>query len=219
MAGSLKNIIQTRAFISLVTLFIRSYTRTLRYHIKNEAGWRRLIENGEAVFFCGWHQQIFPIIRPFARFSGFRPAVMISQSRDGEFISGVALKVGWEVVRGSSSRGGRTAMSAMIRHINRNGMAAHLLDGPRGPMGKVKAGAVKIAQETGAKVVPFHVDARSAWHARSWDRFMIPRPFSRVTLVFGKPITFERTRNRLDFESQRQYLEHILQPGLVRPKR
>ena len=88
---------------------------------------------------------------------------MISQSRDGDLISGVANKTGWHTPRGSSSRGGKKAMVAMIEHLLTYKFGCHILDGPRGPIGKVKSGVIKMAQEVDALVVPFYVSADNAW--------------------------------------------------------
>jgi len=140
---------------------------------------------------------------------------MISQSRDGELISGVANKTGWHTHRGSSSKGGKGAMEGMIDHLLKHGLGTHILDGPRGPMGKVKAGVIKMAMETDALLVPFYVHAKHAWFFNSWDKFMLPKPFSKVVLTFGDEIYLATKSTDIDFEAQRKLLESTMLPWLI----
>ncbi len=106
-------------------------------------------------------------------------------------------------------------MDAMIEHLINHRLGAHILDGPTGPIGKVKAGAIKMAQETNAFVVPFYVHAEKAWYFNSWDQFMLPRPFSTVTLIFGKEMHLVSNGSSSDFEARRQVLESTMRPGLI----
>jgi lysophospholipid acyltransferase (LPLAT)-like uncharacterized protein len=195
--------------------FIRLYSRSFRLQIVNERRWQRLIEKGTPVLLCAWHQQFFSAIRPFKRYTKYRPALMISQSRDGAIIASVARQTGWHTVRGSSSRGGRSALRALVRHLENSKLAAHILDGPTGPMGVVKAGAIRLAHAARATIVPFSVSAQRAVYFNSWDRFMLPLPFSRVILTFGDPIQLIPADDPETFERQRAHLETIMLPNLV----
>ena len=163
---------------------------------------------------CTWHQQFFSAIRHFKTYERFSPSIMISRSRDGEIIADVARRSGWTPVRGSSSRGGHAALQDVTANLNRARLAAHIVDGPRGPAGRVKAGIIRLAHTTGAAVVPFSVSAEKAWYFNSWDRFMLPKPLSRVTLCFGSMIRFDAPQNNSDFEQQRRYLEKTMRPFL-----
>ena len=148
---------------------------------------------------------------PVINVEGIKPSYgTASQSRDGDLIAGVANKTGWH-----ATRGGKNAMAAMIKHLNQYGFGAHLLDGPTGPVGKVKAGIIKMAQETDALVVPFYITVQKAWLFNSWDRFVLPKPFSKVTLTFGDAIQFPKSDNRQKFEAQRLLLETTMLPGLI----
>ncbi len=215
MFGNLKWIIYTKAFSSFVYYFLMFYLSTLRVKTSNLQNFMTLLEQGETLLLCGWHQQFFSTIRNFKGYRKYNPAIMISQSRDGEFISRVAHRVGWKTARGSSSKGGKTAMNAMIAHLKAHKLAAHILDGPQGPIGKVKPGAIKMAHESGALIVPFHVEADNAWYFKSWDQFMLPKPFSKVTLCYGKEIKFVPTHSSEEFEKQIQQLENIMKDWLV----
>ncbi len=164
---------------------------------------------------CAWHQQFFAAIRPFKRYEKYQPALMISRSRDGAIIAAVARQTGWKTVRGSSSRGGKSALRSMIRHLRCANLAAHILDGPTGPIGIVKAGAIRLAHAAQATIVPFSVSADRAVYFNSWDRFMLPLPFARVTLRFGDPVRFAPTNNPDAFEQQRVRLETLMAPRLI----
>ncbi len=215
MLKRLKWIIYTKPFGLFVYLFIKLYLLTVRVHIINLAPVISLLENGEKVLLCGWHQQFFSAIGYFKKFSRYSPIIMISRSRDGDLISRVANLSGWKTARGSSSRGGRTAMEEVIQHLKKHSMAAHILDGPQGPMGRVKAGAVRMARETGASIVTIHVEPRAARYFRSWDQFMLPLPFSSVRLCFGTPFKLEKSGTPAEFEQQRMLLENSFADKLV----
>ncbi len=215
MAIKAKSIIYTRPFMLFVYYFIQVYSMTLRLRVVNETKWQNLLGQNKPVLLCAWHQQFFSAIRHFRKYSKFNPGLMISQSRDGELIAGVANKTGWHTARGSSSRGGKNAMDAMIAHIKKYGLGAHILDGPTGPIGKVKAGVIKMAQETNAHVVPFYITPKKAWFFNSWDKFMLPKPFSKVTLTFGEAIQFQKNNSGQSFETQRLLFETTMLPGLI----
>jgi lysophospholipid acyltransferase (LPLAT)-like uncharacterized protein len=174
-----------------------------------------LIDAGTPVLLCTWHQQFFSAIRHFRTYAKYRPALMISRSRDGAIIAAVARRTGWATVRGSSSRGGKSALRAMIRHMKKRHLGAHILDGPTGPIGVVKAGIIRMAHESHAVIVPFSVTASRALYFNSWDRFMLPLPFSRVTLRFTEPVRLTPTTDPSTFEGQRARLEAMMAPSLI----
>jgi lysophospholipid acyltransferase (LPLAT)-like uncharacterized protein len=215
MFKRLKFIIYTRPFIAFVYYFIRVYSMTLRLKVENENLWQARRKQGTTVLLCAWHQQFFSAIVHFKNYARFNPGLMISQSRDGDLISGVANRCGWHTPRGSSTRGGKKAMGAMIDHLKTHGFGAHILDGPTGPIGRVKAGVIKMALEADAVVVPFYTSAEKAWFFNSWDRFMLPKPFSRVLITFGPEIQLEAAGQKNSFEQQRLLIEKIMRPGLL----
>ena len=217
MFKKLKFIIYTRPFIFFAYYIIQIYSMTFRLKIENEERWQKLREQeqGTPIILCAWHQQFFSAIRHFKTYSRYNPGLMISQSKDGDLISGVAKKTGWHTPRGSSSRGGKQAMDMMITHLKTYGLGAHILDGPTGPIGRVKAGIIKMTHEADAVVVPLYTSAEHAWFFNSWDRFMLPKPFSRVTITFGREIRLESSNDEDIFEHQRQTLENVMRPGLI----
>jgi hypothetical protein len=113
---------------------------------------------------------------------------MISSSRDGELITTLAKFMGYTAVRGSSTRGGKEATREMVECIEKGKPCAITPDGPRGPRRQMKMGTVQIARLTGCSVVPFGFAAEHAWRLRSWDKFIIPKPFTRAVFVYGEPI-------------------------------
>jgi len=113
---------------------------------------------------------------------------MISQSRDGEMIADFYSRLGFQPVRGSSSRGGKEGLRSMIHYLEKHPLAVHVVDGPRGPVGEIKEGLVSLAEHTGASIMPIYVSVSRLWTVRSWDRFIIPQPGSMVVARLDEPI-------------------------------
>lgn len=218
MAKKHQNLITRKWFIDFVYRFIRLYSWTFRFRVENEDQWMRILKKGRPVLICPWHQQFFSAIRYFKNYTDLRPALMISKSSDGELIAGVANRTGWKTARGSSTRGGRDAMQAMIDHVKLHGFGAHVVDGPQGPIGIIKPGLIRIAQKSGAVIVPFVISADSAWYFRSWDRFMLPKPFSKVVLKYLDPYYLRAGNDEALFETQRKEIEDMMLPYLVMNK-
>ena len=214
MALKFKNIVTTKLFHSFLYRFIRLYSSTFKMEIENEKKWMDYLRSGGRVLLCTWHQHFFSAIRHFQKYRDFKPALMISKSSDGEIIAGVAEKSGWHTMRGSSSRGGKEALRKMIDHLNQTGLAGHIVDGPKGPAGNVKAGVIQLAHAADAAIIPFYISADRAWYFNSWDSFFIPKPFARVVISFGEMIKFTPAENPAAFENQRLYLENIMRPEL-----
>lgn len=137
-----------------------------------------------------------------------RVVAMISQHRDGELVARLVEKLGFDTVRGSSTRGGSAAAMQMIDRIRAGQIGAMICDGPRGPIYKMKPGAAYIAIQAGAATIPAIFAARSAWTFRSWDKFTVPKPFTRVFLLYGEPIP--HPGNDADPEQFTQTLEDAL---------
>lgn len=113
---------------------------------------------------------------------------MISRHSDGEMVSRLVEQLGFETVRGSSTRGGTEAALEMLERVRGGQVAAMICDGPRGPIYKMKPGAPYLALRAGAWVIPATACAEKSWTFRSWDRFQVPKPFSKVHLFYGEPI-------------------------------
>jgi lysophospholipid acyltransferase (LPLAT)-like uncharacterized protein len=132
-----------------------------------------------------WHRCVIPATHLFR---DRNLAVMTSHSADGEYIARVIQKFGFLAIRGSSSRGGSQALLEMRTLIQNNGTAVFTIDGPRGPRYVAKRGPVLLASMTGVPIIPFYVAVKNAWVLNSWDRFVIPKPFSRIHTHFSTKI-------------------------------
>ncbi|MSQ04007.1 MAG: DUF374 domain-containing protein [Myxococcales bacterium] len=128
-----------------------------------------------------WHGELLPMVA-LHRDRGF--VGLASRSRDGALIAAVLTRLGFRVVRGSSSEGGGDALFALREALRDGKSPAFAVDGPRGPAGRVAPGAAALAELEGVAVVFGHVEARG-WRARSWDRFLVPWPFARVVVHYG----------------------------------
>lgn len=214
MGAKGKSLLASPLAMALLYRVLRSYYCTLRVNVKNEEQWLNHLKHGGKVLLCLWHQQLFAGIRQSMSYSSYHPSVMISKSRDGDLIAGFMKTIGWIPVRGSSSRGGGRALREMITRLDESGLAVHILDGPQGPIGKVKIGAIQLAQAANAMLVPICVSANRAWYLKSWDRFMLPKPFSRITLRYYDMIMPVATEDPEELEKHRQKLEAIMTPYL-----
>jgi len=208
-------LLKSEAFISFFYRLILFYSWTLRLKIENDKDWMDYRRNGGVVLLCTWHQQFFSAIFPFKNYKTFNPSIIISQSRDGEIVAKIALRNGWNPVRGSSSKGGMEALKKIIANLKEKKLAAHIVDGPKGPSGIVKPGVIRLAHAANAVIVPFSVSAEKAWYFNSWDKFFLPKPFSKVFLRFGKMIKFDRVKDKEIFERQRMRLEELMLPALI----
>lgn len=169
----------------LVALLLRLLHATLRYEeIFEEGG--HADQPGEASVWCFWHRCLLPA----ACFFQDRPrtTLLISASFDGELISRTIERMGYETVRGSSSRAGAGGLRAMARAVRNGATAVIPGDGPRGPRYVLKPGITKLAQLTGLPVNTFYLLPQRAWVMRSWDALLVPKPFSRVLMVWGRPV-------------------------------
>lgn len=177
--------VRTRVLIWLGTHFLRALARTWRVRTVGAGGFRAARERGEPMLFTLWHGQMLPILWQH-RDEGI--AILISEHRDGEIIAQVADRLGCRSIRGSTSRGGSRALLALARELEEGRDAAITPDGPRGPAHSFAPGALVAAQRSGKPLLLVGVHAPNAWKLRSWDGFIIPKPFSRVTVAYGGPV-------------------------------
>jgi lysophospholipid acyltransferase (LPLAT)-like uncharacterized protein len=135
------------------------------------------------VLYTLWHGEMLPVLYQHR----VPTAVMISEHRDGEIIASIVKMFGASAFRGSSSRGGARALLEGVRLL-RNGIDVAITpDGPRGPLHSYAPGALLLAYRAGVSIVPIVAHVNRAWRLRSWDAFVIPKPFAHVTIVYGTP--------------------------------
>ena len=195
---------------------MRLLDRTLRYEVVVETGAQPARPPAQQVW-CFWHRCLIPCVCYFRH--EFRPAVLISRSFDGELIARTIERLGFLTARGSSSRAGGGGLLALAKAIQRGNPAVFTADGPRGPVYKVKPGAVKLAQLTGCSIGIFYAHPEKAWLLRSWDRFLIPKPFSRVAISFARDVEVPETGDLLVLEAKRLEVEEALERARLNAER
>jgi hypothetical protein len=147
------------------------------------------------VLFCFWHSRLLGLCYTH-RFRGI--GIMVSKSFDGEWIARIVTKLGYRVFRGSAARDGAAALVEMLK--SDGGDLALTVDGPRGPAEVAKPGAITLASHSGLPVVPITCVADSAWRLKSWDAFIIPKPFSVVTVRYGEGIRIAEEMGSVDIQ-------------------
>ena len=164
---------------------IRALASTWRYRVRNVEHLDRLRAGGAPFVFSIWHGQLLPLLWHH-REQGV--SILVSEHKDGELIARFAESIGYGTIRGSSSRGAAGALLGLVRALGEGKEVGITPDGPRGPACSYAPGAAVAASKAGALILPMAAHADSAWRLKSWDRFMIPRPFARVTLAYGAPV-------------------------------
>ena len=156
--------------------------------------------------YAGWHEYVFI---PTWLFSRPDTAWLIGQHADGEIAAQVSLKLGASVVRGSSTRGGTAALLRLLRQSNATRHIGITVDGPKGPRRQFQFGAVYLASRLGIPLSPIGFGFGRCWRAKSWDRFAIPLPFSRVRCVSLHPVHVPPDLNAKELEPYRQQAEAV----------
>ncbi|MCP3958702.1 MAG: lysophospholipid acyltransferase family protein [bacterium] len=173
-----------------------------------------LLAEPRPVILSFWHNRAFT--SSFFFFDLHRKGLLditllASQSRDGELVTRVFRRWGIHTVRGSASRGGRQALRAIHRAITRGGSSPIMIpDGPRGPLYQFKVGVAVLAQTSKAPILPFGFAARKYWTLGSWDRLIVPRPFTRLAVTIGEPQFVDRGLSSEELEAERQRLQELL---------
>ena len=169
---------------------LRIWARTLRFQIDDRAAVVGTPPN-ERYIGALWHNRLLLLPHVLRTYLPNRKgAALISPSRDGDLLADLVKRFGYEVVRGSSSRRGAAAMLQLADVIG--------------------GGIVFLAQKSGAAVIPINMEYESCWRLKSWDRFILPRPFSTVRVIFGAPHPVQRTASDAEFESERLRLQNAM---------
>ena len=199
--------------IPLGYYLLRGYLFLLRVRVVGEEIALGCLDDYGRLIVAVWHQRLLAAVAYVSKFRNFDPIIMISQSRDGELATRLARRLGFVPVRGSSSKGGTSALFAITEALKNNPAVIHIVDGPRGPKGVVKPGLISMAGSSGAVILPLIVSAKKAWTLGSWDRFLIPKPFSEVTIEWGQPFFVPRELDTETFEELRREIEKSLAQG------
>ena len=168
------------------SLFLRLLAATWRFERVWAPDYARALQAGEKFVYVFWHSGLLPLTMDRV---GEGIAVLVSQHRDGELVARLLERLGYVTARGSSTRGGDAGVRELLAWAERGRHLAVTPDGPRGPVEQAKDGAVYVATRTGLRVVPIGMGVRQAWRLKSWDRFRVPRPFARIAVTYGPPVS------------------------------
>jgi len=186
----------------LIYYTIRLWAITYRFKFNNPE------KSGRGVYiYAGWHRNI---IGTMMGLYGDTRCAMVSQSKDGELIAHTLKKLNVIPARGSSTRGGKEALIEMIRLVKSGIPAALTIDGPKGPACKAKPGVIELARQTGVPIIPVSAKAIRAKIFNSWDKFILPLPFTTITITFGEPIYIKEDISTEDFSRALIHLEDQL---------
>jgi lysophospholipid acyltransferase (LPLAT)-like uncharacterized protein len=165
-----------------LAVLARLWNRTLRFEASEDYR-QAMAQSDRPVVFLLWHNRLFVVAEIYRRFRGGRSTYgLVSASRDGAWLAAFFSLMDMKAVRGSSSRGGREAVAAMVEVLRAGHAIGITPDGPRGPRYDFKEGGLVVARRAGARVLLLGMEFTSAWRLRSWDGFYLPKPFSRVRL-------------------------------------
>lgn len=187
-------------------LVVRMIGPTLRFSVSWEDGAPSSLEERPLIY-SFWHSCMIPAMYLWRN---LQVRVMSSDSFDGEYTGRIMRKFGFVKVRGSSSRGAVRALLSMRRELEQGWKVAFTIDGPRGPRYVVKPGPVTLARSTGVPMAVFHIAVDRAWVLNTWDRLMIPKPFSRALMRISRKITVPRKIDDLEMDRFQAELQAAL---------
>jgi lysophospholipid acyltransferase (LPLAT)-like uncharacterized protein len=208
---------RARALIEFGVGLFRLWARTLRFQVEDPANILATARD-QPLILAVWHNRLLllPIVGTLC-FPHRRNVALISASRDGDRVSILVERCGHGTIRGSTSRKGMIALRQLVDALAAGTNVWVTPDGPRGPVYEVGQGAIFLAQKSGAAIVPLHLEYSSSWRLKSWDRFFVPRPFSKVRFILGAPHRVAQTMGPDEFEGERLRLQNAM-VGLVEQK-
>ena len=213
----IKKILSSTITSYFLYALINIYLFTIRLQYENEDEFLNHLSNGGSVVLSVSHQHFFVFIKAMKKYLQYDFAGIVSKSSDGDMMTTIGELFGYIGIRGSSSRGGKEAMELMIEFLKKKStIGAIAPDGPKGPLGIIKPGSIRIAQKSGATIFPCSAIANSAWHVNSWDNSMIPKPFSKVKIRFSKEILASSIETNDDFEYKRIELQNSLAKYIIK---
>jgi hypothetical protein len=179
--------INPKAVSAVLVPAVSIWSRTFRYRRYNYAPVCRRREEKRPVVFAIWHDEMFPL---FHLHRGEKVTAVVSASNDGEILAQFMARMGYGLARGSSSRFGLRALKTAAQVMDKGRDIIFTVDGPTGPRHKAKPGAVYLAARFNAQIVPVRVGMPQKYvFSKSWDKFCLPLPFSRIDVHYGEPYT------------------------------
>ena len=202
---------QLALIVAVGAPFVRLLGATWRVRVIGRDGLDALRREGRAYVLSCWHGELLAAVWAH-RGQGMVP--LISEHRDGEIIARICERLGYGTVRGSSTRGGARALLGLVRTLEQGTAVAVTPDGPRGPVERYAPGALAAAKKAQAPIVAIRVRASRAWRLRSWDRFLIPKPFARVVLAYSMP-TYVTTDNGRTMDDEVRRFQALMDDTLA----
>jgi len=191
---------------SIAAFLLRLWNRSCRVvHREHEQRELDTVRKCGGCVYPTWHQRMFYF---YYDFGSRHVTMMISRSKDGEYANALALKLGFYSVRGSATREGKRAMHELIDLLKtgQGRKAGMMADGPKGPPRQLKMGSIKIARETGLPIIPMMYGARRRLVFKSWDRYFLPRPFTKIVVLHGEPVFVPPDADDAECERLRQLI-------------
>jgi lysophospholipid acyltransferase (LPLAT)-like uncharacterized protein len=199
--------IRAKMLSFIFSAVVALWSRSLRISYVNRGILDHFTSKKKNVIYAFWHDSIF--LLPYThRNSGIM--ILVSESKDGEIATGILRRFGYEVVRGSSKRRGTRALIELFDSMRKGKSVAITADGPRGPRYEAKEGAVFLAGKLQAPIIPVATGVKRFWTLeRSWDKLVLPAPFTEGVVLYGEPIMVNGT-SREEIETKRRELEAAL---------
>lgn len=199
-----------RLAVAIGPWIVRALALTWKIDIKDSHHWRDRKRGGEASILSLWHGEMLPLLYVHR---GQGIAILISEHRDGEVIARIAERLGLRTIRGSSSRGAARALISMGSALAEGTDIAITPDGPRGPLHSVAPGVLVVANRSRVPIVPLRATANRYWQLNSWDQFIIPKPFTKVSVAYGDPIFETSPNSRAAAENSQVLSDGMQQAG------
>lgn len=194
--------------MSIFTLSIKFMSSLCRVTIEDPNGYTQAEENFIVTI---WHNRLLLLPTIFPAGIRTRTKAVVSDSRDGQYVVDVIERFGLQTVRGSSSKKGANAQRGALKAIQENWHVVFTPDGPRGPRYHMHPGPVHLAANTGCRIAPVSINASRYWQLKSWDKFQIPKPFCKLTVVIGEALTIpDNISSKEDLEIWRKKAEDKL---------
>jgi len=193
----------------LVIAVLRVILVTCRVRYINKRYIDEYIYGDKKIVITTWHRCTIYFM---VKYGCLHPMALLSPSKDGDLLADFSKKLGFVIARGSSSRGGKQGSEQMVNFLNTGGrIATTVADGPQGPALRAKAGLVRIAQRSGAHLVPLTWSANRVWmFSKAWDKTIIPKPFAKIVICASEPYLIPRKANGEEFDGYVKGMERTL---------
>lgn len=201
---------QNKIFALLIYWILKGMNFTFRYRVINQPTIDKIAAENSSYIVALWHQNL---IHSTLSHASTPHATMASNSKDGDIITAVLHLLGYKVARGSSRKGGRKAIVELIRFVRQGYPAAVTVDGPLGPAHQPKHGVFSLAKACKVPVVPSIAYPENFWAVNNWDKFRIPKPFTRICIYFDNPIYVSQNKGMEEFPELAQRVKQGLEEG------